>query len=80
MPRRAAPARDKRPPEVARTLGRTEAVLRPRRAHAQRGGPGRGAAEEGAAPKIKLASTHRRALKVVPLKILMQHAVEDERR
>ena len=38
------------------------------------------AAEEGAAPKIKLASTHRRALKVVPLKILMQHAAEDEPR
>ena len=36
------------------------------------------AAEEGAAPKIRLASTHRRALDIVPLDILMRHAVEDE--
>ena len=38
------------------------------------------AAEEGVAPRIKLASTHRRALKIVPLAVLMQHAVEDEER
>ena len=37
------------------------------------------AAEEGVAPKIKLASTHRRALKVVPIDVLMEHAVEDEK-
>ena len=36
------------------------------------------AADENAAPKIKLASTHRRALDVVPLETLMAHAVEDE--
>ena len=36
------------------------------------------AAGENAAPKIKLASTHRRALDVVPLETLMAHAVEDE--
>jgi uncharacterized protein (DUF2237 family) len=35
------------------------------------------AAEEGAAPRIRLASTHRRALDIVPLEILMDHAVED---
>lgn len=35
------------------------------------------AAEEGAAPRIKLTSTHRRALDIVPLEILMEHAVED---
>lgn len=38
------------------------------------------AAEEGAAPKIKLASTHRKALEVVPIEILMEHAFEDEPR
>ncbi|MEM7752226.1 MAG: DUF2237 domain-containing protein [Pseudomonadota bacterium] len=36
------------------------------------------AAEEGAAPKIKLASTHRRALDIVPLEVLMAHASVDE--
>jgi uncharacterized protein (DUF2237 family) len=36
------------------------------------------AAEEGAAPKIKLASTHRKALEIVPLEVLMAYAVEDE--
>ena len=36
------------------------------------------AADEGAAPRIKLSSTHRRALDVVPLDVLMEHAVEDE--
>lgn len=35
------------------------------------------AAEEGTAPRIKLASTHRRALKIVPLEVLMDHAIED---
>jgi uncharacterized protein (DUF2237 family) len=35
------------------------------------------AAEERAAPRIKLASTHRSALQVVPLEVLMEHAVED---
>lgn len=38
----------------------------------------RQAAEEGVAPRIKLASTHRRALEVVPIEVLMEHAVEDE--
>lgn len=36
------------------------------------------AAEDGAAPRIKLSATHRRALDVVPLEILMEHAAEDE--
>lgn len=36
------------------------------------------AAEEGAAPKIKLAATHRKALEIVPLEVLMDYAVEDE--
>lgn len=35
------------------------------------------AAEEGAAPRIVLASTHRRALDIVPLEVLMDHAAED---
>lgn len=35
------------------------------------------AADEGAAPRIRLASTHRRALDVVPLDVLMDHACED---
>ena len=35
------------------------------------------AADEGAAPRILLASTHRRALDIVPLEILMDHACED---
>jgi len=36
------------------------------------------AAEEGVAPKINLAATHRRALDIVPLDVLMAHAVEDQ--
>lgn len=36
------------------------------------------AAEEGAAPGISLESTHRRALDVIPLDILMEHAVETD--
>lgn len=36
------------------------------------------AADEGAAPRIKLAATHNRALEIVPLDVLMTHAVEDE--
>lgn len=35
------------------------------------------AAEEGAAPNIKLKSTHYRALDVVPLEVLKDHALED---
>ncbi len=35
------------------------------------------AADEGAAPRIRLASTHRRALDIVPLDVLMDHACED---
>lgn len=35
------------------------------------------AADEGAAPRILLASTHRRALDIVPLEVLMDHACED---
>lgn len=35
------------------------------------------AAEEGAAPRIRLASTHRAVLDVVPLEVLMDHACED---
>lgn len=35
------------------------------------------AAEEGAGPRIKLASTHRRALDIVPLDVLMDHALEE---
>jgi hypothetical protein len=34
------------------------------------------AADEGAAPLIRLASTHRRALDIVPLDVLMDHASE----
>ncbi len=34
------------------------------------------AAEEHAAPQIKLKSTHRRALEVVPLEVLTDHAVD----
>lgn len=37
------------------------------------------AVDEGAAPRIRLASTHWRALKVVPLEVLKKHAVEDEK-
>ena len=32
--------------------------------------------DEGAAPKIRLASTHQRALDVVPLKVLVQNALD----
>jgi uncharacterized protein (DUF2237 family) len=35
------------------------------------------AADEGAAPRLRLASTHRRALDIVPIDILMDHAIED---
>lgn len=35
------------------------------------------AADEGAAPRVRLASTHRRALDVVPIEILKDHAGED---
>lgn len=35
------------------------------------------AAEEGAAPRIKLQSTHSRALDIVPLDVLMNHASDD---
>ncbi len=35
------------------------------------------AAEEGAAPRIRLASTHRSVLDIVPLDVLMDHACED---
>lgn len=34
------------------------------------------AADEGAAPMIKLAATHQRALDIVPLEVLMDHAVD----
>ncbi|MEO1452987.1 MAG: DUF2237 domain-containing protein [Pseudomonadota bacterium] len=37
----------------------------------------RQAAEEGAGPKVRLASTHKRALEVVPLKMLEEHAAEE---
>ena len=33
--------------------------------------------DEGCAPKARLAATHQRALDIVPLHILQQHAVED---
>lgn len=32
--------------------------------------------DEGCAPKVRLAATHRRALDIVPLHILQQHAAE----
>ena len=35
------------------------------------------AADEGAAPRVKLASTHQRALDIVPLKVLKDHAAGD---
>lgn len=35
------------------------------------------AADEGAGPRIRLRSTHRRALEIVPLDVLMDHAEED---
>ncbi|MEO9827047.1 MAG: DUF2237 domain-containing protein [Paracoccaceae bacterium] len=34
------------------------------------------AADEGAAPRIRLESTHKRALEIVPLEVLMDHALE----
>ncbi|MEL6643842.1 MAG: DUF2237 domain-containing protein [Pseudomonadota bacterium] len=34
----------------------------------------RQAAEEGAGPKVRLASTHKRALEIVPLEMLEEHA------
>lgn len=37
------------------------------------------AADEGAAPKIKLASTHHKALEIVPIEVLMNHAYEGEK-
>ena len=33
--------------------------------------------EEGAAPQVNLAATHQRALKVVPLEVLEEHALAD---
>jgi len=36
------------------------------------------AADEGAAPRIRLCATHRRALDIVPLDVLMEHACEDD--
>jgi hypothetical protein len=35
------------------------------------------AADEGVAPKVNLAATHRRALEIVPLDLLVEHAVGD---
>jgi len=34
------------------------------------------AADEGAAPQVKLSATHRRALDIVPLDVLMSHACD----
>jgi len=34
------------------------------------------AAEEGAAPDVKLAATHKKALEIVPLEVLEAHAVD----
>jgi uncharacterized protein (DUF2237 family) len=34
------------------------------------------AAEEGAAPRVHVAATHRHALDIVPLAVLMEHATE----
>lgn len=34
------------------------------------------AQEEGAAPQIRLAATHRRTLDIVPLQLLIDHAVD----
>jgi uncharacterized protein (DUF2237 family) len=34
------------------------------------------AADEGAAPRVHVAATHRRALEIVPLDILTEHAAE----
>ncbi len=35
------------------------------------------AAEEGAAPRVRLRATHRRALDIVPLSVLEEHAISD---
>lgn len=35
------------------------------------------AADEGAAPRVRLASTHQRALEIIPPDVLMDHAVSD---
>lgn len=35
------------------------------------------AAEEGAAPSIRLAATHRAVLDIVPIEVLMDHACEE---
>nr|WP_123792978.1 DUF2237 domain-containing protein [Pacificibacter maritimus] len=32
--------------------------------------------DEGCAPKVKLACTHKRALDIVPLEVLKQHAID----
>lgn len=34
------------------------------------------ASEEGAAPKIRLESTHAKALEIVPLEVLKKHAID----
>lgn len=39
----------------------------------------RQAAEEGAGPKVRLASTHKRALEVVPIHLLKAHAVDADK-
>ena len=36
------------------------------------------AAEEGAAPRVRLEATHRRALDIVPITVLTEHALEPE--
>ena len=35
------------------------------------------AADEGAGPRVRLAATHQRALDVVPLKVLKDHALSE---
>jgi uncharacterized protein (DUF2237 family) len=35
------------------------------------------AADEGVAPRVQVAATHRRALEIVPIDLLMEHATED---
>lgn len=35
------------------------------------------AADEGCAPRVNLAATHRKALEIVPLDVLERHAVRD---
>jgi len=34
------------------------------------------AEDEGAAPRVRLAATHRRTLDVVPLEVLRRHAID----